>query len=62
MTLVKSRIGQDGITFSDCKFDNAMMDIVLEEQMTMLGFEQNKVQRNTERAAQLYKQSQGIKQ
>ncbi len=62
VTLVKSRIGQDGITFSDCKFDNAMMDIVLEEQMTMLGFEQNKVQRNTERAAQLYKQSQGIKQ
>jgi hypothetical protein len=62
VTLVKSRIGQDGITFNDCKFDNAMMEIVLEEQMTMLGFEQNKVQRNNKRAAELYKQSQGIKQ
>ena len=39
-----------------------MMEIVLEEQMTMLGFEQNKVQRNNKRAAELYKQSQGIKQ
>lgn len=61
VTLVKSRIGQDGITFNDCKFDNGMMDIVLEEQVTMLGFEQNKVQKNQLRAAELYKQSQGLK-
>lgn len=42
ITLLKSRIGQDGIVFQNCKFDNEYLEISTEIQNTLLGLEKNK--------------------
>lgn len=41
LTLLKSRIGKDGVIFQNCKFNNEYLDIDTETQNTLLGFEDN---------------------
>lgn len=60
MTLVKSRIGRDGVTFNNCLFDNEYMKFDLTEQDTLLGHEIKKQERNLNRAAELYKKTHGL--
>lgn len=42
MTILKSRIGKDGIIFQNCKYDNEYLIIDTESQSTLLGVEQQK--------------------
>jgi len=58
LTLIKSRIGRDGVVFNNCKFDNEFLVIDTEQTNTLLGFQQNEVQRKQNRAAELFKLKQ----
>jgi replicative DNA helicase len=58
LTLLKSRIGQDGIIFQNCKFDNKMLDIDTDTQTTLLGHEEQKTQDRANRAAEAFRNSQ----
>lgn len=60
LTLVKSRIGRDGVSFINCKFDNEMMDFDVAEQDTLLGHKLKKEEAGLSRAAELYKKTHGI--
>jgi len=50
MTLLKSRIGQDGIIWSNCKFDNKFLVIDTESQTTLLGHQEEKEKTQATRA------------
>lgn len=58
LTLVKSRIGQDGVVMSNCKFDNEYLIIDTDTQNTLLGFEEQKVQDRANRAQEVYRAAQ----
>lgn len=58
LTLLKSRIGKDGIIFNNCKFNNELLTIDTESQNTLLGHEEQKAQNNVNRAAEAYKRRQ----
>ena len=58
MTLLKSRIGKDGIVFQNCKFDNEYIIIDTEAQNTLLGHKEEKVQMQADRAHELYRKKQ----
>ena len=45
IAITKSRIGDDGIVFENCKFDNGMLEIDTESSVTFLGLEEQKRQR-----------------
>ena len=49
IAITKSRLGQDGIIFENCTFDNATLEINTESTQTFLGFEEEKTQRNRKR-------------
>ena len=49
MTLLKSRIGRDGIIWQNCKFDNRLLVIDTESQTTLLGHKEEKQKNNSER-------------
>jgi hypothetical protein len=49
IALTKSRLGQDGIIFENCKFDNSLLEIDTEQSQTFLGFEEDKTERNRQR-------------
>jgi replicative DNA helicase len=53
IALTKSRIGKDGVIFENCKFDNELLVIDTESSMTMLGFEENKEQKNRDRIREI---------
>lgn len=53
IAITKSRIGQDGIVFENCKFDNRMMVIDTEQSMTFLNLEEQKEDRNKTRIREL---------
>ena len=55
MVLLKSRIGDDGIVFQNCGFNNEYLDINTETQNTLLGHEENKEKRNQERIQEVYR-------
>jgi len=57
VTLLKSRIGKDGIVFTNCKFDNEYLQIDTETQMTLLGHEEERSEAKKQRAADVYKES-----
>lgn len=61
LTLIKSRIGKDGVIFQNCKFNNEMLEIDTESQNTLLGFEEQKVQEKQERAKMAFLKRQEIK-
>jgi replicative DNA helicase len=62
LTLLKSRIGQDGIIFQNCKFDNKMLDIDTDSQNTLLGHEEQKTQERANRAAEAFRNRQARNQ
>jgi replicative DNA helicase len=53
MAITKSRIGDDGIVFENCKFDNGMLEIDTESSVTFLGHEEQQEQRNRDRIREL---------
>ena len=53
IAITKSRIGDDGIVFENCKFDNAMIEIDTESSMTFLGIEEQKEERQRQRVREL---------
>jgi hypothetical protein len=60
--LLKSRIGKDGVVFSNCKFNNEFLVIDTESQSTLLGHEEEKVKHNVNRAAQAFQRIQEVRQ
>ncbi len=58
LSLLKSRIGQDGVVWQNCKFDNKLLLIDTESQNTLLGMEEQKVQNNAARAAEMLRRRQ----
>jgi replicative DNA helicase len=58
LSLIKSRIGQDGVVFQNCKFNNEFLVIDTESQNTLLGHEEQEVQKRANRAAEIYKKNQ----
>ena len=60
LTLVKSRIGKDGIIFQNCKFNNEYLEIDTDSQNTLLGFKEEKQQNNQNRAREAFLKRQEI--
>jgi hypothetical protein len=60
LTLLKSRIGKDGVIFQNCKFDNQYLIIDTESQNTLLGHEEEKVQKNQNRAKEAFLKRQEV--
>jgi replicative DNA helicase len=58
LTLLKSRIGKDGVVFQNCKFNNEYLLIDTESQNTLLGHEQDEVQKRANRTAEVYRKAQ----
>ena len=58
LTLLKSRIGKDGVVFQNCKFNNEFLIIDTESQNTLLGHEQDEVLKRANRVAEVYKKAQ----
>jgi replicative DNA helicase len=55
IAITKSRLGQDGIVFENCKFDNELLEISTEQTNTFLGFEENKEEKRRDRVVQALK-------
>ena len=53
MAITKSRLGQDGVVFENCKFDNELLIIDTESSVTFLGFEEQQVEKKQERIREL---------
>ena len=53
IAITKSRIGDDGIVFENCKFDNGMLEIDTESSVTFLGLEEQKEETNRQRIKDL---------
>ena len=53
MAITKSRLGQDGVVFENCKFDNELLVIDTESSVTFLGFEEQQVDKKQERIKEL---------
>lgn len=49
LTLLKSRIGRDGVVFNNCKFDNEYLNIDTDYQNTLLGHRENKEEETKDR-------------
>ena len=63
IAITKSRVGQDGIVFENCKFNNATLEIDTEQSQTLLGLEQDRERRQGERVrAALARRDQQINQ
>ena len=60
LTLLKSRIGKDGIIWQNCKFNNEFLLIDTESQNTLLGHEEQKVQNNQVRAREAFLKRQEV--
>lgn len=58
LTLLKSRIGKDGVIMQNCKFDNEFILIDTDTQSTLLGFEEQKTQERATRAQDVYRRAQ----
>jgi replicative DNA helicase len=56
VTLLKSRIGPDGIVFANCTFDNEFLVIDTDIQNTMLGFNEGKQEEKKNRAHDVFKE------
>lgn len=55
MSVLKSRIGPDGMVFTNCTFDNEYLKIDTDEVNTFLGFKEEKDKEKTARAAEAYR-------
>jgi len=56
IAITKSRIGDDGIIFENCKFDNSMIEIDTDSSVTFLGHEEQQEQRNRDRVREIMEQ------
>jgi len=57
VTLLKSRIGKDGIVFNNCLFNNELLEIDTDTQNTLLGHKEQKAEEKKNRAFDVYKES-----
>jgi len=62
MTLLKSRIGPDGIVFQNCKFDNEFLEIDTETQSTLLGYGEDKAKAKADRIQEVRRLSEERKE
>jgi replicative DNA helicase len=62
LTLIKSRIGKDGVIFQNCTFNNEFLIIDTDTQNTLLGFEEQKTTERANRAQEVYRRAQEKKQ
>jgi hypothetical protein len=53
IAITKSRIGDDGVVFENCKFDNGMLDIDTETSVTFLGLEEQNEQKQRDKVREL---------
>jgi replicative DNA helicase len=53
IAITKSRIGDDGVIFENCKFDNAMLEIDVDSSTTFLGHEENQEEKRRQRMKEL---------
>jgi len=53
IAITKSRIGDDGVVFENCKFDNGMLDIDTESSVTFLGLEEQNDQKQRDKVREL---------
>ena len=53
IAITKSRIGDDGVVFENCKFDNGMLEIDTESSVTFLGLEEKQEERQRDRVKDL---------
>jgi len=53
IAITKSRIGDDGVVFENCKFDNGMLEIDTESSVTFLGLEEQNEEKNRQRIKDL---------
>jgi replicative DNA helicase len=60
LTLLKSRIGKDGVIWQNCKFNNEFLLIDTDSQNTLLGFEEQKVKNNETRAREAFLKRQEL--
>ena len=60
LTLLKSRIGKDGVIFQNCTFNNEYLIIDTDAQSTLLGHEEQKVQDKQARATAAYLKRQEV--
>ena len=58
IAITKSRIGDDGVVFENCKFDNAMIEIDTESSITFLGLEEKQEERQRQRVKELLEKRQ----
>ena len=58
IAITKSRIGDDGVVFENCKFDNSMLEIDTESSMTFLGLEEKQEERQRQRVKELLEKRQ----
>jgi len=61
MTLLKSRIGKDGIVFTNCLFNNEFIIIDTETQSTLLGIKEEKEQEKVNRQREAFNRRQQLK-
>jgi replicative DNA helicase len=54
IAITKSRLGQDGIVFENCKFDNELLVIDTESSVTFLGFEEQQEEKKKDRIKELF--------
>lgn len=60
LTLLKSRIGKDGVVFSNCLFNNEFIIIDTEAQNTLLGIKEEKTQEKVNRQREAYERRQRV--
>ncbi len=57
LSLLKSRIGKDGIVWQNCTFNNEFLIIDTTSQNTLLGHEEQKVEERKNRVAEVYRKA-----
>jgi hypothetical protein len=58
LSLLKSRIGKDGVIFQNCKFNNEFLEIDTETQSTLLGYKNDQEEDKKNRAVEAYRAAQ----
>jgi replicative DNA helicase len=56
ITLLKSRIGRDGVIFNNCKFNNEFLTIDTDFQNTLLGYKEEKEEQKRNRSSAVYQE------
>jgi replicative DNA helicase len=57
VTLLKSRIGKDGVVFGNCLFNNELLEIDTDTQNTLLGYAEVKAEQKKEHILDVYRKS-----